>query len=60
MTHFTIVNRCMCFEDSKEQMSSKDEQMAGLLWNSTMAGITLEKPCPEYQTGRQIVTKMHS
>lgn len=59
MTHFAIVNRCMCFEDPKELMSCKDEQIYGILWNTTMAGITLKEPCPKYQKGslEQIVIK---
>lgn len=49
----------MCFEDPKELMSCKDEQIYGILWNTTMAGITLKEPCPKYQKGslEQIVIK---
>lgn len=57
MTHFAIANRCMCFEDPKELMSCKDEQIDGILWNTTIAGKTLKQPCPSYQKGRQIVIK---
>ncbi|XP_052693335.1 adhesion G protein-coupled receptor F5-like [Crassostrea angulata] len=32
-------------------MSCKDEQIYGILWNTTMAGITLKEPCPKYQKG---------
>ncbi|XP_065925841.1 adhesion G protein-coupled receptor B1-like [Magallana gigas] len=37
--------------DPKELMSCKDEQIYGILWNTTMAGITLKEPCPKYQKG---------
>lgn len=60
MTPFAIVNICMCFEDPKELMSCKDEQIDGILWNTTMAGLTLKEPCPpKYQKGSlgQIVIK---
>lgn len=47
----------MCFEDPKELMSCKNEQIDGLLWNTTMAGKTLKESCPRYQKGRQTVLK---
>lgn len=46
----------MCFVDFKEQMSCKDQQEYGILWGTTIAGITAEEPCPENQKGRQKAT----
>uniref|UniRef100_A0A8W8P2P9 Uncharacterized protein n=1 Tax=Magallana gigas TaxID=29159 RepID=A0A8W8P2P9_MAGGI len=48
---YGLANRCMCFEDPKELMSCKDEQIDGILWNTTIAGKTLKQPCPSYQKG---------
>lgn len=46
----------MCFVDFKEQMSCNDQQEYGILWGTTIAGITAEEPCPENQKGRQKAT----
>nr|XP_034321262.1 neurotrypsin-like [Crassostrea gigas] len=47
---------CYISTDFKEQMSCNDQQEYGILWGTTIAGITAEEPCPENQKGRQKAT----